>query len=73
MIRLREDGARGGRKGAARRHLDWLLSPAIAEGTDIPFRTEAAEFRASFDALIHVYDEAMIQAHQTPVKGKGDL
>jgi hypothetical protein len=72
MIRLREDGARGGRKDAARRHLDWLLSPGIAEGTDVPFRTEAAEFRASFDALIEVYDEAMIQAHQTPVKGKGD-
>jgi hypothetical protein len=72
MIRLREDGARGGRRDAARRHLDWLLSPGIAEGTDVPFRTEAAEFRASFDALIEVYDEAMVQARQTPVKGKGD-
>ncbi|HEY0131638.1 MAG TPA: hypothetical protein VGB57_09550 [Allosphingosinicella sp.] len=73
MIRLREDGARGGRKDAARRHLDWLLSPEIAEGTDVPFRTEAAGFRASFDALIHVYDEAMVQARQIPVKGKGDI
>jgi hypothetical protein len=72
MIRLREEGARGGRRDAACRHLDWLLSPEIAEGTDVPFRTEAAEFRASFDALIHVYDEAMVQARQTPVKGKGD-
>ncbi|HEU0097916.1 MAG TPA: hypothetical protein VFQ67_03990 [Allosphingosinicella sp.] len=72
MIRLREDGARGGRRDAARRHLDWLLSPEIAEGTDVPFRTEAAEFRAGFDALIEVYDEAMIQAHQKPVKGIGD-
>ncbi|MEA3009286.1 MAG: hypothetical protein QOJ91_978 [Sphingomonadales bacterium] len=72
MIRLREDGATSGRGDAGRRHLDWLLSPEIAEGTDVPFRTEAAEFRAGFDALIHVYDEAMVQARQTPVKGKGD-
>ncbi|MGZ8286620.1 MAG: hypothetical protein ACXW27_06245 [Allosphingosinicella sp.] len=72
MIRLREDGAGGGRGDAARRHVDWLLSPEIAEGTDVPFRTEAAEFRAGFDALIEVYDEAMVQARQTPVKGKGD-
>lgn len=73
MIRLREDGARLGRGDAARRHLDWLLSPEIAEGTEIPFRSEAAEFRASFDALIEVYDEAMVQARQIPVKGKGDI
>lgn len=73
MIRLREDGAKSGRKDAARRHLDWLLSPEIAEGTDVPFRTEATRFRAGFDALIEVYDEAMVHARQTPVKGKGDL
>ncbi|HEX8124031.1 MAG TPA: hypothetical protein VF548_00445 [Allosphingosinicella sp.] len=72
MIRLREEGARSGRREAARRHLDWLLSPEVTGGTDVPFRAEAVEFRASFDALIHVYDEAMVQARQTPVKGKGD-
>jgi hypothetical protein len=72
MIRLREAGADGDRRGAARRHLDWLLSPEIAEGTTVPFHGEAVEFRNSFDALITVYDEAMAQARQTPVKGKGE-
>lgn len=73
MIRLREECAGAGRADSARRHLEWLLSPEIAEGTNIPFRSEAAEFRAGFDALIAVYDRAMVQAQQTPVKGKGDI
>jgi hypothetical protein len=72
MIRLREECAGGDRRGAARRHLDWLLSPEIAEGTTVPFWTEATQFRSSFDALIEVYDEAMAQVRQTPVKGKGE-
>jgi hypothetical protein len=70
MIRLRETAAREGREIAARRHLDWLLSDEIAEGSNIPFVREAAEFRDSFDNLIAVYDLAMSEAHQVPVKGK---
>lgn len=70
MIALREESRRLGRAEAARRHLDWLLSPDTADGTDIPFHREAAEFRASFDDLIEVYDEAMERARQVPVKGR---
>jgi hypothetical protein len=70
MIRLRESAAREGRESAARRHLDWLLSDEIAEGSNIPFVREAAEFRDSFDKLIAAYDRAMSEAHQVPVKGK---
>jgi hypothetical protein len=70
MIALREDGRRLGRGKAAERHLARLLSDEIADGTDIPFRREAVEFRTSFDGLIQLYDEAMVRARQVPVKGK---
>lgn len=70
MIRLRERSASEGRAVAARAHLDWLQSDEISEGSDIPFRREAVEFRQSFDNLIALYDAAMTAAHQVPVKGK---
>ena len=69
MIALREASASGDRAAAARKHLDWLLSPAIAGGSNIPFEAEAIAFRRSFDELISVYDRAMSRAHQVPVKG----
>ena len=50
--------------------MDWLLSDEIADGSNIPFVREAAEFRDSFDKLIAAYDQAMSEAHQVPVKGK---
>lgn len=68
MIALRERGRTLGRAEAARLHLDWLLSPEIAGGSDVPFRDEAAAFRASFDRLIEIYDRAMAEADQVPVK-----
>lgn len=62
--------SRGGdRGGAAKRHLDWLLSPSIAGNSTVPFRDEAVAFRDSFDRLIEEYDRAMEQARQVPVKG----
>jgi len=70
MIRLRRTAASEGRSGAARRHLDWLLSDEVADRSTIPFVREAAAFRDSFDKLIAVYDRAMSAAHQVPVKGK---
>lgn len=72
MLALRERSAAGDRAGAARDHLDWLLSDAIAEGTDIPFRREAVAFRESFDTLITVYDRAMTRAGETAVRGRTD-
>lgn len=72
MLALREGSAAGDRAGAARRHLDWLLSPAIAEGSGIPFRREAAAFRDKFDELIAIYDRAMARADQVAVRGKGE-
>ena len=70
MIRLRRTAASEGRGAAARRHLDWLLSDEVADGSNIPFVREATAFRESFDKLIAVYDRAMSAAHQVPVKGK---
>lgn len=72
MIALRERSASGDRAGAARSHLDWLLSGPIAEGTTIPFHREAVAFRESFDNLIAVYDRAMRRANQVAVRGKGE-
>jgi hypothetical protein len=70
MIALRKNCLANGRAAAGRQHLDWLLSPAIAGGTDVPFRREAALFRDSYDQLIATYDRAMTQAEQVPVKHK---
>ena len=72
MIALREASRSNGRADAAKRHLEWLLSPAIAEGTTIPFHREAVRFREHFDQLINVYEGAMTRAHQVAVKGKAD-
>lgn len=69
MLDLYEASRRGDRASAARRHLDWLLSPAIAGNSTVPFRDEALAFRESFDQLIEEYDRAMVQARQVPVKG----
>lgn len=71
MIALRERAA-ADRGEAARRHLDWLLSSEIADGTDIPFHREAVAFRQSFDGLIRIYDQAMAKADQVAVRGKGE-
>ncbi len=70
MIALKRDTANGDREGAAARHMDWLLSDAIAEGSGIPFAQEAIAFRAKFDELIALYDDAMEKADQTAVKNK---
>lgn len=71
MIALREQSTTGARADAARHHLDWLLSDGIAEGTNIPFRREAAAFRQSFDDLIAVYDSAMTRTGAVAVRGRG--
>jgi hypothetical protein len=68
MIRLREDCRAGGRRVAAERYLAWLLSPEITDGSDIPFRREALAFRATFDSLLHSYDEAMLRADQEAIR-----
>ena len=70
MIGLRENCREMGRAEAARRHLDWLTSPEIANGSSIPFREEAVAFHRSFETLIAAYDKAMSRADQEPVKGK---
>jgi hypothetical protein len=72
MIALRENCAREGRTAAGERHLAWLLSEPIAEGTGIPFRREAAAFRDAFDTLIATYDAAMSEADQVTVRAKGE-
>jgi len=70
MIALRKNCTTVGRAAALRQHLDWLLSDEIADGSDIPFRREARQFRDKFDELIATYDQAMTSADQVPVKSK---
>jgi hypothetical protein len=72
MLDLRAASRAGDRAAAARRHLDWLFSDPIAEGTGVPFHREAAAFRGKFDALIAAYDRAMRAADQVAVRGKGE-
>ncbi len=59
-----------GRRAAADAHLEWLLSDSICDGSDIPFVREASAFRASFDRLITVYDDAMKARHQQAVRAR---
>ncbi len=68
MLALRTNCARVGRRDAGHIHLDWLLSPAIAEGSDIPFHREATAFRHTFDNLVAAYDRAMAAKDQIAVK-----
>jgi hypothetical protein len=68
MIRLREDCRTAGRQEAAARYLEWLLSPEVTRGGDIPFDYEAKRFRATFDALLQSYDEAMVRVDQAAIR-----
>jgi len=72
MLDLGERSRRGDRQGALNAHLEWLLSAPIADGSDIPFRREAALFRSTFDELIRVYDAAMRQRDEVAVRAKGE-
>lgn len=58
-VNLRERRDTIGAQGALEEHLQFLTSPAITNGTDIPFYEEAAAFRGSYDRLIAEYDEKM--------------
>lgn len=71
MIDLRERCETEGRISAGERHLDWLLSDEIADGTTIPFRREAVAFRTAFDTLIADYDRAMAAKGQSSVANTG--
>jgi hypothetical protein len=68
MVTLRERCSSIGPVEAGKRHLDWMMSDEIADGTCIPFRREAAAFRDTFDALIAHYDEAMHRSNEDPVR-----
>lgn len=68
MVSLRERCETDGRVEAGKRHLDWLLSESIANGSGIPFHDEAVAFRTTFDDLIAAYDEAMANGGQNAVK-----
>lgn len=68
MIRLRERCLAGDRRDAAARHLDWLTSPEVTGGSDIPFHAEAVRFRETFDTLLRRYDEVMARAKLEAVR-----
>jgi hypothetical protein len=67
MIRLRET-ARDDRREAAERHVEWLFSPELTEGGDVPFKHEATRFRRKFDELLENYDAAMQRADYAAVR-----
>ena len=48
MVEFRENCHRIGRSAALDAHLEWLLSPEIADGTCIPFYREAVAFCESY-------------------------
>lgn len=68
MVSLRERCEEIGPVEAGKRHLEWLLSTPISEGTGIPFRREALTFRDTFDRLIEDYDRAMVAADAKPIR-----
>ena len=72
MLDLESNSRAGDRSGALDRHLDWLLDDARTDGSDVPFRREAATFRETFDELIRIYDEAMQARHEVAVRGRGE-
>ena len=67
MVAFRENCARLGRKEALDRHVDWLLSPDIAEGTNIPFYREAKAFSEVYQAHKEKYFDAIKRIGQQPV------
>ncbi len=48
MVQFREDCHRIGRDSALNKHIDWLMSSEIADGTAIPFYREAKAFCESY-------------------------
>jgi hypothetical protein len=68
MVSLRERTEGMGPVEAGRMHLDWLMSDAVTDGTDVPFHREALAFRDAFDRLIVQYDDAMLAADEQPVR-----
>lgn len=71
MIRFREHSAIHGRAEALDRHVDWLLSRPIADGTDIPFYREAKAFCESYLQHKLLYFESLKkQGKETEVHRK---
>lgn len=68
MIAMRENSYKHGRKAALEQHLEFLTSPGIAGGTDVPFYNEAKAFRQSYDDLIGAYYAAMERRGEQAVK-----
>lgn len=67
MVLLRERSEKDPEE-AGKRHLEWLLSHEISDGTNIPFQREARAFRETFDNLISQYDHEMAQMGQVSIK-----
>jgi hypothetical protein len=54
----------GDKKGAMQAHRDWLLSPEITQGTDIPFPQEAKAFSGVYAMNIDEYTRRITLARQ---------
>ena len=57
MVTLEELARAGNRSDALTRHLDWLQSEPLTDGSTVPFHREAKTFRTTFDQLIQRFLE----------------
>ncbi len=73
MVRLRENTHQSGPVEAGKRHLEWMMSHDITDGSDVPFRREAVAFRDTFDRLIAQYDDAMEHNGEEVVRSRTTL
>jgi hypothetical protein len=73
MIQFRENSYRLGRRDALEQHLDWLLSPEVADGTSIPFYREAVAFCGSYlDHKLLYFESLQRRGKTTEVHHKAD-
>ncbi len=67
MIEFREECIALGREAAMDRHIAWLLSDEIAEGTGVPFCREAMAFEPIYAENKRLYRESMERKSEAPV------
>lgn len=71
MIKLRDECDSLGRAQALDNHIEWLLSDEIAEGTEVPFYSEAKAFAEAYVAEKQKYfDNIRENGHEAVVHNK---
>lgn len=67
MIKFKAECRSLGNEVAMKRHMEWLLSDEITNGTDIPFYTEASAFAEVYAENKRLYRRTMENTEQTPI------